>query len=128
MRKTCRTLFGSRDFVYENDFRFHDRYDDEADYWTRHKELQDGRIDANVLHDLVNEPLAPAPPRYQLYDLADDPDERLNLALTQPGLAAAMGGTLRQHWEVLAREIVADPPAGIEPEQLERLRSLGYVH
>lgn len=56
-----RTLVGNREFVYENDFRFHDRYDDEADYWTRHKMLDDGRIDANVLHDLANEPLAPAP-------------------------------------------------------------------
>ena len=56
-----RTLFGSREFVYENDFRFHDRYDDEADYWTRHKMMEDGRIDANVLHDLAGEPLAPAP-------------------------------------------------------------------
>ncbi|NND04258.1 MAG: cupin domain-containing protein [Acidimicrobiia bacterium] len=56
-----RTLFGSRDFVYENDFRFVDRYDDEADYWTRHKMMENGIIDANVLHDLAREPLAPAP-------------------------------------------------------------------
>lgn len=56
-----RTLFGSRDFVYDNDFRFYDRYDDEPDYWTRHKMMEDGRIDANVLHDLASEPLAPAP-------------------------------------------------------------------
>lgn len=56
-----RKLFGSRDWVYANDFRFHDRYDDEPDYWTRHNLMDDGRIDANVLHDLANELLAPAP-------------------------------------------------------------------
>ena len=32
--RLLRKLFHSREFVYQNDFRFHDRYDDEADYWT----------------------------------------------------------------------------------------------
>ena len=32
--RLLRKLFHSRDFVYANDFRFHDRYDDEPDYWT----------------------------------------------------------------------------------------------
>ncbi len=56
-----RTTFGSRDWVYDNHFRFHDRYDDEPDYWTRHDLMEDGRIEANVLHDLAGEALAPAP-------------------------------------------------------------------
>jgi len=56
-----RTLVGPREFVYENDYRFHDRYDDEEDYWTRHLLQDDGRIEANVLHDLAGAALAPAP-------------------------------------------------------------------
>jgi uncharacterized RmlC-like cupin family protein len=59
--RVLRKLFGSRDFVYANDFRFADRYGDEDDYWTKRETDADGAIIANVLHDLVSEPLKDAP-------------------------------------------------------------------
>lgn len=59
--RVLRRLFASRDFVYANDFRFDDRYDDEDDYWTSRRMADDGTVITNVLHDVVNESLQPAP-------------------------------------------------------------------
>lgn len=59
--RLLRKLFGSRDFVYANDFRFHDRYDDQPDYWQMRDETEDGAIRTNVIHDCPNEPLREAP-------------------------------------------------------------------
>jgi hypothetical protein len=52
-----------------------------------------------------------------LFDLRSDPAERNDIARTAPELVAALGSGLS-----------ADPqPSGLAPEQLERLRSLGYI-
>jgi gentisate 1,2-dioxygenase len=56
-----RKLFHSRDFVYRNDFRFHDRYDDEADYWTRREPGNHGKIRTNLVHDIVSEAVTADP-------------------------------------------------------------------
>jgi quercetin dioxygenase-like cupin family protein len=56
-----RKLFHSRDFVYRNDFRFHDRYDDEPDYWTSRQPGNHGKVRANLLPDVASEPLSPDP-------------------------------------------------------------------
>ena len=59
--RLLRTLFGSREFVYQNDFRFHDRYDDEADYWTSRETGEDGALRVNAIRDVVNETVDPDP-------------------------------------------------------------------
>jgi quercetin dioxygenase-like cupin family protein len=59
--RVLRRLFASRDFVYDNDFRFHERYDDQPDYWEKRETAEDGAIVTNVLAELVNEPLKDAP-------------------------------------------------------------------
>jgi len=55
-----RRVFGSRSFVYDNAFRFHDRYDDEPDYWTRRATV-DGVVVTNAIRSLADEPLQDAP-------------------------------------------------------------------
>jgi len=56
-----RKLFHSREFVYANEFRFPDRYDDEPDYWTRREEGNYGKVKTNFIHDVVREPVTPDP-------------------------------------------------------------------
>jgi mannose-6-phosphate isomerase-like protein (cupin superfamily) len=56
-----RKLFHSREFVYVNDFRFHDRYDDEPDYWTARTEGNHGKIKVNYIPDVVHEAVTPDP-------------------------------------------------------------------
>lgn len=56
-----RKVFHSREFVYQNDFRFHDRYDDEPDYWTRREQGNHGKVKANLIKDVVGESVEPDP-------------------------------------------------------------------
>ena len=56
-----RKIFHSREFVYQNDFRFHDRYDDEPDYWTRREAGNHGKLRVNYVNDVVNETVEPDP-------------------------------------------------------------------
>lgn len=56
-----RKLFHSRDFVYKNDFRFPDRYNDEPDYWTRRESGNHGKVKINFIHDVVGEAVSPDP-------------------------------------------------------------------
>lgn len=58
--RLLRRLFGSRDFVYASEARLTKRYNDEDDYWSRRLDV-DGVVEANVLHDLLSEPLKDAP-------------------------------------------------------------------
>lgn len=59
--RLLRRLFGSRDFVYANDFKFDDRYADEVDYWTSRRMADDGVMEVNCLPDVVSEPLPEVP-------------------------------------------------------------------
>lgn len=59
--RLLRKLFHSRDFVYQNDFRFHDRYDDQPDYWTRREPGNHGKVRANLIKQVVRESLEPDP-------------------------------------------------------------------
>ncbi len=59
--RLLRQLFGSRDFVYANDFRFHNRYDDEADYFELREDVGDGTVRTNVLANCAEQPLQDAP-------------------------------------------------------------------
>jgi quercetin dioxygenase-like cupin family protein len=59
--RLLRKLFHSREFVYQNDFRFRDRYDDEADYWTRREPGNYGKVKVNLIKNVVAEPVDPDP-------------------------------------------------------------------
>lgn len=56
-----RRMFGSRDFVYANSFRFHDRYDDQLDYWTSRRVDDNGVVHTNMVVDLHAEQLPVSP-------------------------------------------------------------------
>jgi quercetin dioxygenase-like cupin family protein len=56
-----RTVFGSREFVYQNEFRFHDRYDDEDDYWTSREPVDDYMVRVNTIERVVDEAVVPDP-------------------------------------------------------------------
>lgn len=55
-----RTMFGSRAFVYDNPFRFIDRYDDQSDYWTSVAAAEDGALISNRLSDPSRQEMGPA--------------------------------------------------------------------
>jgi quercetin dioxygenase-like cupin family protein len=59
--RLLRKLFHSREFVYANDFRFHDRYDDEPDYWTRREPGNHGKLKVNYIPDVIDESVEPYP-------------------------------------------------------------------
>lgn len=57
--RLLRKLFHSREFVYQNDFRFHDRYDDEVDYWTSRQPGNHGKVKVNLIKNIVAEDVEP---------------------------------------------------------------------
>jgi quercetin dioxygenase-like cupin family protein len=59
--RLLRKLFHSRAFVYQNDVRFDDRYDDEANYWALREAANHGKLRTNVIRAVVREPLSPDP-------------------------------------------------------------------
>lgn len=59
--RMLRRLFGSRDFVYANDFRLDERYADQEDYFTGRVVGDDGVVVTSVLRDLANEDLPERP-------------------------------------------------------------------
>jgi len=66
-------------------------------------------------------------PRAELYDLEHDADEKLNLAASHSAVAAE----LREQLKALEKRYASASPfpdsAPLDPETLEKLRSLGYV-
>jgi arylsulfatase A-like enzyme/Flp pilus assembly protein TadD len=60
----------------------------------------------------------------ELYDLAQDPDERVNRSTARDATAAGMLDRLAA---VRARAKVVAPMSAVDPEVAERLRALGYV-
>ena len=61
--------------------------------------------------------------RSALYDLGSDPGEQADVSAEEPGIAALLAAKLR------ARHEGQEPGSGVEiaPEDLERLRALGYA-
>jgi choline-sulfatase len=58
----------------------------------------------------------------ELYDIANDPGERTNVASAHPGIVDGMTSRLRQ-----IEATAAAAPASVDPAVTERLRALGYV-
>jgi arylsulfatase A-like enzyme len=78
----------------------------------------------------ITPPSGSDPPKYQLFDLGEDPHETKDLAASMPARVAELEKTLLE-WSAdnLKR---ADPgetisPDKVEPALLDRLRALGYV-
>ena len=82
----------------------------------RFRAVIDGR------HKLIWTPGVQGPARYELYDLAADPQERVDLSLREPArraeLARRLGAWLRE---------TSGPARAPSEADVERLRSLGYV-
>lgn len=94
--RLLRKLFHSREFVYQNPFRFADRYGDEPDFWTRREPGNYGKVRANVLAAAAAEPL-PADP---------DAGEGVSIGRFSMGghrmldhwlVSIAPGGSVREH-------------------------------
>ena len=66
-------------------------------------------------------------PRQELYDLSRDPGERTNLAGQQPQVAQRLRGRLEEMLQKLETAAPRHSPAPVDPEAVQRLRSLGYV-
>jgi hypothetical protein len=71
--------------------------------------------------------LTPLPPRHQLYDLKVDPEERNNLAETNPELTQAFWSALKTIRAGLKADERFEAEEITDPALLERLESLGYV-
>lgn len=70
----------------------------------------------------------PGGPLLEMYDLERDPGESINLARDgqEPGIRLRLLGELQRYVDYGTGE--PGPPRDIDPEELERLRSLGYVN
>jgi len=66
-------------------------------------------------------------PRPELYDLREDPEENVNLFDIHPGIAEDLGIRLDEMIARGGRGAGAPQPEEMDPETMERLRSLGYV-
>ena len=81
-----------------------------------------GRADSEK-HPNLTQP----PPRHQLYDLKVDPEERDNLAETNPELTQAFWSELKTIRARLKADEQFEVQEITDPALLERLESLGYI-
>jgi hypothetical protein len=89
--------------------------------WLGHKYIRTVPVERQLL------PLVPAPPPYQLYDLAEDPGERRNLAPEREEMVRTLDAMLLQHHPGIDRSVSPEKANELDPELVERLRSLGYL-
>jgi arylsulfatase A-like enzyme/Tfp pilus assembly protein PilF len=66
-------------------------------------------------------------PRAELYDLQSDPEERSNIIARNSAVAAALRERLSELETTFAVQGKAARPERLDPETLEKLKSLGYV-
>lgn len=64
---------------------------------------------------------------FELYDHASDPTERFNLCESQPELAETMYHFARDAYETCNSDSPGSGHHGLTPEELDRLKSLGYA-
>lgn len=85
----------------------------------------DGRW--KLIHAVVRDPGAP---EFELYDTDADPADRVNVAEQNPAVVAALAKTLAAWQErTTAARLPADQDTeGMSEEELQRLRSLGYIN
>jgi arylsulfatase A-like enzyme len=83
--------------------------------------------DWKLVHNRTRKPSAP---EFELYDERKDPGERTNVASENPEVVGRLAKAL-DGWHKMALAARLEPDAkatqGMSAEQLERLRSLGYV-
>jgi len=72
----------------------------------------------------------PDQPEFELYDVEKDPLDRVNVAMQHPDVVERLAKEL-ERWRRLAENARlpadADTTDSLSKEQLERLRSLGYI-
>ncbi|RPJ01903.1 MAG: hypothetical protein EHM31_04555 [Candidatus Aminicenantes bacterium] len=66
-------------------------------------------------------------PRAELYDISQDPEERLNLVEEMPGVAREMKAGLEKLIEETSRGAPEPQAANLDKDTMERLTALGYV-
>ena len=69
-------------------------------------------------------------PRPELFDLEADPEEKRNIVQENGSMAASLEGRLEREYHRFSSrdgQGQAPEPEAIDPERMERLRSLGYV-
>ncbi|HSA95586.1 MAG TPA: tetratricopeptide repeat protein, partial [Acidobacteriota bacterium] len=66
-------------------------------------------------------------PRAELFDIAADPEERINLVSQAPGVARTMKADLDRLMEETGRGAPAPQAANLDRDTMERLTALGYV-
>ncbi len=80
---------------------------------------------------LIHHPRRPGGwPEYELYDHRSDPLDLLDLAASKPEIVEQLARELESwHEQALAARLVAEEttPEGLSSEELQRLRSLGYI-
>ena len=70
---------------------------------------------------------------YELYDLVNDPQEKVNIAVRDQQRVARMSQVILQHHEALANLPRLQPPKAprqgeqLDPGTVERLKELGYL-
>ena len=72
-------------------------------------------------------PLQPPPPPAQLYDLAADPLELRNLAVSRPDTVTSLQAWVTEFRDQFQRGALPDLEADLDPATIERLKSLGYL-
>ena len=69
-------------------------------------------------------------PEFELYDFVNDPLDRTDVASQQPAVVARLAKALAGWKEMATRGKLksdAEDMKSLSPEQLQRLRSLGYI-
>ncbi len=83
--------------------------------------------DWKLIHNVARPPEAP---EYELYDFYKDPLDQKNVAAQHPDVVERLGKQL-EGWKRMATEAKLKPDSegtkGMTAEQLEQLRSLGYI-
>ena len=65
--------------------------------------------------------------RLELYDLILDPAETVDLSSSRPGVVRTLLGVLESRLDFARRGSTPAPELALPPEQIERLRELGYI-
>jgi len=63
--------------------------------------------------------------RRELFDLTADPGERVDRAAAEPAVTGELGARLERFMQIRGE---AAPPSRLTPEEIEKLRSLGYLN